>query len=182
MIRRRFVLSVGLGLTATLLSGCRSLSARPVVADGTYCHRIGKSYRQKRTCTALAVPFDATEADAKRFEPASDAGTLYIVRRRWGDTANRVPVPLDDRPALLTIPDSVVRVRLRPGDHQVAIEWEAKHQIKTVSMRAGEVLFVEVEGGVWAWGSTYRWVAPDAEGARRRVLRSKLVADINLGS
>lgn len=181
MNRRRLALSVGAGATATLLSACMSVPARPVEADGTYCHRIGKSYRQKRTCTALPVPSDATEAGAKRFEPASDAATLYIVRRRWGDTANRVPVSLDDRPAFLTIPDSVVRVRLKPGNHQVAIEWEAQRQVRIVSVGVGEVLFVEVEGSVWAWGSTYSWAGPDAEGARRRALRSKLIADINLG-
>lgn len=156
------------------------LARTSVEADGTYCHRIGKSYRQKRTCTALPVPSDAAEADAKRFEPVSDSGTLYIVRRRWGDTADRVPVSVDDRPTLLTIPDSVVRVQLGAGSHQMVIEWEGKRQVKTVNVGAGEIVFVEVEGSVWAWGSTYRWAEPDAEGARRRASRSKLVADINL--
>lgn len=150
MNRRRLALPVGLGLVVTPLSGCMSVPTRPVESDGTYCHRIGKSFRQKLTCTALPVPSDAVEADAKRFEPAPAAGTLYIVRRRWGDTANRMPVSIGDRPAVLTIPDSVVRVRLRPGNHEVAIEWEAKRQVKTVGVRAGEVLFVEVEGSVWA--------------------------------
>ncbi|WP_428420465.1 hypothetical protein [Methylibium sp.] len=178
---RRFASLVFLGAIATLSSGCATSPARPVEADGTYCHRVGKTYRQTLTCTALPVPSAAVEADAKRFEATPEAGMLYIVRRRWGDMANRVPVFVDDQPAVLTIPYSVVRVRLRPGNHQVVIEWEAKRHVTYVNARAGEVLFVEVEGSVWAWGSTYSWAEPDAEGARRRALRSKLIADVNLG-
>ena len=177
----RFASLVALCATATLLSGCATPPARPVEADGTYCFRIGKTYRQKLTCTALPVPSAAIEADSRRFESTPDAGTQYIVRRRWGDTANRVPVFVDDQPAVVTIPDSMVRVRLRPGSHQVAIEWDAARSVLPVFARAGEVLFVEVEGSVWSWGSTYRWAAPDVEGARRKALRSKLVADINRG-
>ena len=124
---------------------------------------------------------DAVEADAKQFEPTPDAATVYIVRRRWGDTANRVPVFIDEQPAVSTIPDSMVRVRLLPGSHQVVIEWQGERHVKSVNARAGEVVFVEVDGSVWSWGSTYRWAEPDAEGARRRALRTKLVADINLG-
>lgn len=152
---------------AGLLGGCASPPARPAEANGTYCYRIGKSYRQTLTCTAPPVPSEATEADAKRFEPTTDAGTLYIVRRRWSDTANRVSVFVDDQPGVLTIPDSIVRDRLRPGNHVAVIEWEAKHQVASVAVRAGEVLFVEIDGSVWSWGSTYRWADPDAEGARR---------------
>lgn len=176
---RRFAALVFFGAMAALLSGCATPPARPVEADGTYCFRIGKSYRPKLTCTALPVPSDVIEADAKRFESTPDAGTLYIVRRRWSDKANRVPVFVDDQPAVLTIPDSMVRVRLRPGNHQVVIEWEAKRYVKSVNARAGEVLFVEVDGSVWSWGSTYMWAEPDADGARKRAFRSKLVADVN---
>ena len=178
---RRFAALASLATIVILASACTTPPARPTEADGTYCHRIGKSYRQKLTCTALPVPTGAVETDAKRFDSTADAGTLYIVRRRWGDTANRVPVLIDDRPAVLTIPDSMARVRLRPGEHQVVIEWEGSRHVMSVKARAGEVMFIEVVGSVWSWGSTYRWAEPDADGARRRALRSKLVADINLG-
>ena len=176
---RSFAGLVASGAVATLLSGCATAPARHVEPDGTYCFRTGKSYRPKVTCTVLPVPSDAIEADAKRFEPTPDAATVYIVRRRWGDMANRVLI--DDQPAVSTIPYSMVRVRLRPGNHQVVIEWEGKRHVKVVNARAGEVLFVEIDGSVWSWGSTYRWAEPDAEGARQRALRTKLVADINLG-
>lgn len=178
---RSFAGLVASGAVATLLSGCATAPARPVEPDGTYCFRTGKSYRPKLTCTVLPVPSGAVEADAKRFEPTPDAVTVYIVRRRWGDTGNRVPVFIDEQPAVSTIPYSMVRVRLRPGSHQVVIEWEGKRYVKSVNAFAGEVLFVEVDGSVWSWGSTYRWAEPDAEGARQRALRTKLVADINLG-
>lgn len=107
---------VFLGTVATLLSGCLTVPARLVESDGTYCYRIGKRYRQKLTCTVLPVPSDAVKADAKRFEPTPDAATVYIVRRRWGDTANRVPLFIDAQPAVSTIPYSMVRVRMRPGN------------------------------------------------------------------
>ena len=156
--------------------------ARRVETDGTYCYRIGKSYRQKLTCTAVPVPPDAVEASAKRFEPSPGAAMLYIVRRRWGDTANRVPVSIDDRPLVVTIPDSLVRVRLKPGNHQAALDWEGKRQVKSFTVAAGEVLFVEVDGSVWAWGANYGWAEPDAAGARKRASKSKLIADFDLWS
>lgn len=181
---RSFALLVASGAVATLLSGCATAPARPVESDGTYCYRIGKSNRHHLTCTVLPIPSDAVEVDAKRFEPTPGAATVYIVRRRWGDTANRVPVFIDEQPGMSTIPNSMVRVRLRPGSHQVVIEWEGQRHVKFVDARAGDVLFVEVDGSVWSWGSTYQWAEPDAEGARQRALRTKLVADvadINLG-
>ncbi len=54
-------------------AACMTKPLRPVNADGTYCHRIGQSYRPKLSCTPAAVPTDAVEAEAKRFEadPAS---------------------------------------------------------------------------------------------------------------
>lgn len=169
------------GMVAILLSGCMTPPARPVEVDGTYCHRIGKSYRLKRTCTAMPVPPEAVEAGAKRFEPSLGAATLYIVRRRWGDTANRGPVSVDDRAPVLTIPVSLVRVRLQPGNHQVVIEWEGRRQVNSFTVAAGEVQFVEVDGSVWAWGSSYRWAEPDAAGAKQRASKSKLIADLDLG-
>lgn len=97
----RFAANILTGTVPILVSGCMTPPARPVEADGTYCHRIGKSYRQKLTWTTTQVPSEAVEAGAKRFEPSRGAAMLYIVRRRWGDTANRVPVSVDDQPAVL---------------------------------------------------------------------------------
>ena len=151
----RLAVFVSAGMVAALLSGCTTPPTRPVEADGTYCHRIGKSYRQKLTCTAAQAPSEATETSAKRFERSPGAAMLYIVRRRWDDTSNRVPVSVDDRQPVLTIPISPVRVRLQPGNHQVAIEWEGRRHIRSFAVAAGEVMFVEVDGSVWAWGASY---------------------------
>jgi hypothetical protein len=66
---QRRTLLIGLAAVGLVpLSGCMTKPLRPVNADGTYCYRIGKSYRPKLTCTPTAVPTDAAEADAKRFE------------------------------------------------------------------------------------------------------------------
>ena len=72
------------------LAGCMTKPLRSVNADGTYCHRIGKSYRPKLTCTPTAVPTDAVEAEAKRFAASADRFTVYVVRKRWADAANVV--------------------------------------------------------------------------------------------
>lgn len=178
---RRLAALISAGTVFVLLSGCMTPPARPVEADGTYCYRIGKSNRQKLTCTAVQVPSEAVEASAKRFEPSPEAAMLYIVRRRWGDTTNRVPVSVDDRAPVMTIPASLVRVRLQPGNHQVALDWEDRRQVKSFTVAAGEVLFVEVDGSVWAWGARYGWAEPDAAGARLRASKSKLIADLDLG-
>lgn len=155
--------------------------ARPVEADGTYCYRIGKTYRQKLTCTAVPVPSEAVEASAKRFEPSPGTAALYVVRSRWSDTTNRVPVSVDDRTPVMTIPASLVRIRLQPGNHQIALDWEGQRQAKSFTVAAGEVLFVEIDGSVWAWGARYGWAEPDAAGARQRASKSKLIADFDLG-
>lgn len=181
MRRRRLAALISAGTVAVLLSGCMTPPARPVEADGTYCYRIGKSNRQKLTCTTAQVPSTAVEASAKLFEPSPGAAMLYIVRRRWGDAANRVPVSVDDRPPVMTIPASLVRVRLQPGNHQVALDWEGRRQVKSFTVAVGEVLFVEVDGSVWAWGASYEWGEPDVTGARLRASKSKLIADLDLG-
>ena len=57
---QRRTLLIGLAAVGLVpLAGCMTKPLRPVNADGTYCYRIGKSYRSKLTCTPTAVPTDA---------------------------------------------------------------------------------------------------------------------------
>lgn len=180
-------MSIGRTLGITLLGfgllplvGCMTKPLQPVRADGTYCHKIGKSYRQKLTCTTEAVPSNDVEALAKRFEPNADALTVYVLRKRWGDARNLVVASIDGRRQVTTIPESLVRIRLKPGEHRLALSWDGSSSDFVVAGAAGEVRFVELVGSVWSWGSTYRWEAGSLDAARERAIASKLIADIDM--
>jgi hypothetical protein len=163
-----------------LLGGCMTKPPHLVEADGTYCYRIGKSSRRTVTCTTAPVPLASVELDAKEFRTTPGAITAFVVRNRWGDARNRVTVTLDGGSPVQTIPQSLVRVRMLPGEHQVTFEWEGQRGVKTVTAGAGEVIFIELEGSVWSWGSTYRWADTKTEAARERAEGSKLIADLDL--
>jgi len=162
------------------LGGCAAASTRSVQPDGVYCYRIGKSYRPQLTCTNSAVPSDALEAEAKRFAADPGVATLYLVRNRWADTRNVLPVQIGQDGRVDTIPRSLARIRLPPGSHRLSFDWQGQGQVQTVELRAGEVRFLEIDGSLWAWGSSYGWADGDTEGARSRALKSKLIADLRL--
>jgi hypothetical protein len=177
--RRAFGLAL-LGVGLLPLGGCMTKPLQPVRADGSYCHRIGKSYRPTLTCTTEPVPPLDTEAQAKRFEPSAEALTVFILRKRWGDARNLVVTSIDGRRQVTTIPESLVRIRLKPGEHRIALSWEGTSSDIVVAGAAGEVRFVELVGSVWSWGSTYRWENSALESARERAIASKLIADIDM--
>jgi hypothetical protein len=165
---------------AVALGGCAAASTRSVQPDGVYCYRIGKSYRPQLTCTNGAVPSDAVEAEAKRFAAEPGVATLYLVRNRWADTRNVLHVQVGHDRQVDTIPRSLVRVRLPPGSHRLSFDWQGQDQVQTVALRAGEVRFLEINGSLWAWGSSYEWANGDIEGTRSRALKSKLIADLGM--
>ena len=80
---RRKLLAAALGGTALLTTGCMTKPLRPANADGTYCYRIGKSYRPKLTCTPGPVPSAQVESQARDFGASADRLTVYLVRKRW---------------------------------------------------------------------------------------------------
>jgi hypothetical protein len=180
---RRRTLLVGLAVVGLApLAGCMTKPLRAVNADGTYCYRIGKSYRPKLTCTPTAVPTDAVEAEAKRFEADPTALTVYVLRSSWGDASVAVPVNIDGTASAATIPVSLVRLRLKPGAHRVSAQWERQSIDTTVEGRAGDLRVVELIGSGWAWGTSFNWQMAQAESVRKRAQASKLVADLDLRS
>lgn len=166
-------------LVALLLAGCAS-APRVIEPDGTYCFRTGKTNRVWRTCTTAPIPDQAAEAGAKRFEASPSVATLYIVRRRWADSTYRVAVDIDGRQRVDTIPASFIRVKLAPGTHTLSLNWKDLTATVTLSARAGEVAFVDIEGAAWIGATTYRWQKGDEAGARQRAARSTLIADLDL--
>lgn len=178
---QRRTLLLGLAVVGLApLAGCMTKPLRPVNADGTYCHRIGKSYRPKLTCTPTAVPTDAVETEAKRFDADPSSLTVYVLRRSWNDASVVVPVTVDGAASAATIPDSLVRLRLKPGVHRLSAQWEGRTVDIGVEGRAGDLRFVELVGSGWAWGTSFNWNAVQADAVQSRARASKLVADLDL--
>ncbi|MBN9206148.1 hypothetical protein [Methylibium petroleiphilum] len=177
LARRRAMLFV-VGGSALLTAGCMTKPLRPANADGSYCFRIGKSYRRTLTCTSTPIPSEQIEADAKRFEPTPGKLTVYLVRKRWGDGRNLVRVGRDSVPAVELVPESFARWRLPAGNHRLSVTWPEGSAHLDVTGAAGEVIFVEVIGSAWVWGSDYRLERGDAAESRRRAEPLRLVADV----
>ncbi len=177
-IKRRRALLFAVAGSAVLTAGCMTKPLRPANADGTYCYRIGKSYRPKLTCTSAPIPSETVESDAKRFEPAPGKLTVFLVRKRWGDTANVVRISSSGTSSVDTVPESFARWRLPAGSHRLTVTWPEGSASLDVSGVAGEVVFVEVIGSAWVWGSSYRLERGDAAESRQRAVSLRLVADI----
>ena len=178
--QRRTVL-IGLAAVGLVpLAGCMTKPMHPVNADGTYCHRIGKSYRPKLTCTPEPIPTAAVEAEVKRFEGTAGALTVFVLRRSWGDASVVVPVTVDGAAGAATIPESLVRLRLAPGKHILSAKWERRGTNIDVDGGAGDVRVVELKGSVWAWGNAFSWQAVRLDDVSERAQATKLVADVRL--
>ncbi len=176
---QRRTLLVGLAAVSFLsLAGCMTKPVRPVNADGTYCHRIGKSYHPTLTCTPDAIPTAAVEAEAKLFEGMAGALTVFVLRRSWGDASVVVPVTVDGAGGAATIPESLVRMRLAPGKHSLSAKWDGLSADIAIDGQAGEVRVVELEGSGGARGNTFSWKDVRLEDVKERALATKLVADV----
>lgn len=172
--------TIRLGIAAlALLSmiGCANRWERPLEPDGKYCFMLSK--KRNSLCTAQPAPAAATDADAKRFAPDPNAVTVYVVRHRWQDKRNEVTITVDQSSSVATIPESFVRLRLQPGSHVLALTWEGKTATQAIAGKAGDVLFVKITGSDWSWGGSYVWDTADAEDAKQRVLKSRLIADVS---
>lgn len=129
-------------------------------------------------CTQAPAPSLNADADAKRFLPDPGALTVYVVRRNGSDGGRLVNVQVDDGPAMGTLPDTMIRARLKPGAHTIAFEFEGRRKTTTVEGRAGEVRFVRIDGVVWAWKSSFEWATDPEPAIRERAHGARLVADL----
>lgn len=178
MSNRRVIVLGLLGLSATALPGCMTKPQQPVRADGTYCYAYGRAYRQRFTCTTDAVPAAQVEAEAKRFQPDPSALTIYVIRRRWLDSRDAVALTVDNHAPITTLPESFVRIRVRPGAHQLGVAWDDRTAGARVDGSAGDVRYVELAGTQWAWRTDYRLEQVAAEGGQLQAIQSKLIADV----
>lgn len=177
MDKQRTILVATLG-AAVLLAGCATPRAPDPTAEVPHCYKTNRG--RVIACTPVAAPSLNADAEAKRFVPDRDALTVYVVRRNWGDGRNFVKVYPDGGAGVDTLPDTMVRFKFRPGTHSVAFEYDGKRQSTKVEGQAGEIRFVRIDGTVWAWKSTYEWVAESEAATRERATKARLVADVNL--
>lgn len=82
---RRLSMVVVVGGVALLTAACVTPPPKAENTDGSYCFRVGKSYRPSLTCTRGPIPSRALESEAKRFESTPGKLTVYLVRNRWAD-------------------------------------------------------------------------------------------------
>lgn len=176
LARRRITLAA-LGGATLMTTGCMSASPRSPNADGTYCFATGKTYRRRLTCTLDPIPSPTVEAEAMRFEPGGDALTVYVIRDASRDATYQVRVGSDEHAPMVTTPRSFLRLRLRPGAHTLTAAWPEGRSTLDVAGVAGDLLFVELVGSVWADGSTFRLMPVDPVDGRQRAARLRLVAD-----
>ena len=165
-------------LVAAVLAGCATPPAPDPTAEIPYCHKTNKG--RVITCTAAPVPSLNADAQAKQFAPDPNALTVYVVRRNWGDGRNFVKVQADDGATVETLPNTMVRYRLKPGSHTIAFDFEGQRPATAVAGKAGEVRFVRIDGMVWSWKSTFTWATESEDAIRERALKARLVADLTV--
>ena len=166
-----------LAVTAVVgLAGCATNPAPDPAAEIPYCHKTNKG--RVIACTSTPAPPLNANAEAKRFTPDPQALTVFVVRRNWGDSRHFVKVRVDDGPAIDTLPDTMARIKLAPGAHTIAYEFEGQRQSRSVAGKAGEVRFLRIEGMAWTWRSSFEWVDEPEDATRARAQKARLVADV----
>lgn len=175
-------LALLVGLAPLFLAGCASRWEQPTEQDGSWCHWFGRSLARKRTqtCTLHPVPNLQNDIQAKAFVPEGDAVTVYVVRRSMNDYRYRVPVLVDGTHSVDTIPESYVRLKLRPGTHKLAIRWRGQLAEQEVEGQAGEIRVLQVAGLSTDQDSQFGWGGKGTDDARQRVLKARLINDLDL--
>jgi len=104
------------------------------------------------------------------------ATQVQIVKRPDGRSVLRVSS--DGSAPIDIVPESFARWRLPPGNRRLTVAWPEGSAILDIDGAAGDVVFIEVIGSVWIWGSNYRLERGDAVESRQRATPLRLVADV----
>lgn len=183
MKSQRFGWPLVAGLVLSGLAGCAQTGPDASQAAGIYCYRPNPSLPDRarwRTCTTVDVPTPQVDAEAKRFDAVPNAATVYVVRSSRGDTEHLIPIQIDRRVTAETVPRSLVRIRLPPGEHQLEFEWRGVRHTQPLQLKANEVRFVALDAAAWIWGPQYEWTLSDTSLAQERAVTARLVADLSL--
>jgi len=82
---------------------------------------------------------------------------------------------------LPTVPASFVRFVTAPGPACLTFQWAKGSGELVVQGEAGQVVFVDLVGSLWFWNENYRLEPGDLH-SKERVLKSRLVADVEVGA
>ena len=104
--------------------------------------------------------------------------TVYLVRDRWADPKGVVQVTSETGSSVDTVPESFVRWRLPPGTHTLTVRWNGEARNLAIAGKAGEIVYVELVGAAWSWGSNYRLERGEPAESRQRAARLRMVADV----
>lgn len=180
-MNRRTWLMVPAGIALVAMTGCASEPLRRRDPSGHACFAPASRRRVKRlTCGDVMAPPLAAEAEAKQLLPDRDLFTLYLVRERWGDVVNAVPVAVDGLPGLVTIPFGFARIRLSPGAHVVALQWNGQERLIRLDGKPGEIQFIELLLTPRFFGNNYEWARDEQASMAQRIRRIQLIADLDL--
>ena len=167
---------------AAMLAGCASAPSATIAAAGPgepARHCVLDNRGRVRVCSTLAVPGLEADRDAKRLSGEPAALTVYVVRQSWGDSRELLRLSVDGRPAdIETTPDSLVRLRLAPGEHRLAFEHAGQQRSTEVAGAAGEVRLLWIRREPWSFARELLWGAEPESATRERVPQTRLVSDM----
>ncbi len=163
---------------ALIVAGCASRPAPDRAIESVHCYQSKVDRYRKGPCTTAPAPSLTMDAQAKLFEADPTLFTVHVVRHSWGDGANLLRLDVDGSAAIETLPDTMVRLRLKPGSHALVFAFEGQRRGTRVEGSAGEVRFVRLAGTAWAWRSTYEWADEPQVEIRKRAERTRLIADL----
>lgn len=175
MNARRFTLFGSVAVALVVLAGCATPPPPDLRAEAPYCQRNNKGRIQ--LCMKGNAPSLERDAEAKRFEPSPSLLTVYVVRQAWSESGHPLNVSLVGQRSFETVPDSMLRLRLKPGEHKLEFTHEGKTYTTVVRGAEGQVVFAGVSGTDWAWGSSHGWSDEPAVKLKQRALKTRLVGD-----
>jgi len=97
------------------IAGCASPVDR--IAEKPHCHT---DRGRNAYCTKDPAPSIAKDDEAKLFASVPEALTVYVVRY-WGDGHHPLDISVDGGAAMETVPNSMIRLRLKEGTHQITL-------------------------------------------------------------
>jgi hypothetical protein len=158
-----------------VLVGC----ATPVdqLSEKPYCH---KDRGMHAFCTKEVAPSLQRDAESKQFASVPDAFTVYVVRY-WGDGHHPMDISVNGGTSLETVPNSMIRLRLKAGEHLIAFKVSGRSTNQKVSGVAGEVRLLGIVGSDWPWGNSHHeWSDDPEDQVKRKAMHSRLIKDISL--
>lgn len=102
---------------------------------------------------------------------------------QWVDRAGATrPLVLrvDGRTVAELLPAALVRLRLQPGPHVLAVAWAGQQTVATVQVEAGSIYHYEIKAWVHLLDWGFAWDVDNSPRARQRAGKARTLADLDL--